>query len=98
MSEDRIIRDDRSCWLNEDCIAGYHPHPNECRFPSWTDDAAEGDYDSMIERARSDPSFRDGLLAAASICRAQGTNALLPPCPSDMAAVYITSVAFGRQP
>ena len=25
-----------TCWLNEDCIAGYH-HDGVCRFPSWMD-------------------------------------------------------------
>lgn len=29
------------CWMNEDCIAGYHSLAVECRFPSWTDDANE---------------------------------------------------------
>lgn len=32
----------RVCWVNEDCIAGWHMDEIECRFPSWQDDASEG--------------------------------------------------------
>lgn len=31
----------RPCWVNEDCIAGYHMDEIECRFPTWQDEAAE---------------------------------------------------------
>ena len=56
----------------------------------------ETTYEDMITRAKIEPSFRDGLLAAVSVCRAQGRG--LYPCPSDMAAVYIERLANGEMP
>lgn len=55
-------------------------------------------YEDMGARATSDPAFRDGLLAAAAVCRAQGVDVSKPPCPSDMAAIYIENVAAGELP
>ena len=52
-------------------------------------------YEGMIERAQADPAYRDGLLDAARLCRAQDAEI---PCPSTMAAVYIEAVADGEQP
>ena len=55
-------------------------------------------YEQMAERALSDPAFRLGLLAAADVCRAQGVDHSKPPCPSEVAAVYIDRIARGEQP
>lgn len=53
-------------------------------------------YPLIIARAKIDPDFRDGLLAAAAVCRAQGTNIILRP--SDIAAHYLENLASGKMP
>lgn len=53
-------------------------------------------YEAIIARAKIDTSYREGLLAAAHVALAQGTVA--DPCPSDMAAVYITRLTKGQMP
>ena len=49
--------------------------------------------DSMIERAKADSAYREGLRDAAALVRAQGEG-----CPAGMAAVYVERVAKGEQP
>lgn len=62
-------------------------------------EAAELTYEGIAERAQDDHAFRDGLLAAAAVARAQGsTDPRMPPCPSDMAAIYIERLAAGEMP
>lgn len=55
-------------------------------------------YEEIAERAVRDAAYRDGLLDAARVCRAQGSDLTKPPCPSDMAAVYVERLANGRMP
>lgn len=50
-------------------------------------------YQDMIDQAEHDESFRQGLLAAVEVCRAQNDT-----CPAIMAAVYIENVANGDMP
>jgi len=52
--------------------------------------------ENIAARALRDPDFREGLLAAAAICRANDRGA--HPCPSGMAAVYIERQAAGQLP
>lgn len=60
--------------------------------------AVDSGYGPMIERAKHDNAYRQGLLDAARVARAQGQTPDAPPCPSDMAAVYIERIANGEQP
>jgi hypothetical protein len=53
-------------------------------------------YEQIIERARTDDAFRDGLLAAAAVCRANDQGPVT--CPSTMAAVYVERLAGGEMP
>jgi hypothetical protein len=53
-------------------------------------------YDYIRQRALEDEAFKDGLQAAALVCKTQG--AVGYPCPSDMAAVYITRLSQGENP
>lgn len=55
-------------------------------------------YEEYADRAKVDPAFRDGLLAAAAICRAQGRDPSVPPCPAGMAGIYIETIADGEIP
>lgn len=54
-------------------------------------------YDIIRERALVDEAYRQGLLDAAEVCEAQGTNQYAP-CPSHMAAQYLKSLANGELP
>jgi hypothetical protein len=54
-------------------------------------------YEQITQQARINPDFRNGLLAAAAVCRAQG-NSDGPPCPSSMAAIYLDRLANGERP
>lgn len=53
-------------------------------------------YGDIIQRAKDEPEFKEGLLAAAEVCRAQGQGDI--QCPSDIAAVYLERLANGEQP
>jgi hypothetical protein len=55
-------------------------------------------YESIALRATQDEAYREGLLAAALVCRSQGQDPTRPPCPSRMAAVYIERLAEGEMP
>lgn len=55
-------------------------------------------YEDIIDLANTSPDFRLGLLAAAEVCKANSPKGSWPPCPSDMAAVYITNLANGEKP
>lgn len=55
-------------------------------------------YRGIIRRALNDGAYRQGLLDAARVARAQMPSDHSPPCPSIMAAVYIESLADGRMP
>ena len=55
-------------------------------------------YENIARRAMNNDDYRAGLLAAAEVCRAQGTDLSKPACPSDMAAVYIERLANGETP
>ena len=55
-------------------------------------------YADMAQRASMDNAYRDGLLDAARIAKAQGQDPNIPPCPSSMAALYIERVAAGETP
>lgn len=59
---------------------------------------AEWTYERIAARADIDPAFRSGLIAAAAVCRAQGTDPSLPACPPGMAAVYLDRLANGETP
>lgn len=50
-------------------------------------------YADMAERAQDDPAYREGLLAAALVARAQGET-----CPAAMVAVYVERIADGELP
>lgn len=66
----------------------------------WEGKDAPALYPEMIARAQGDKAYRDGLLDAARICRAQHAGDWFgtPPCPASMAAVYIRNVANGEMP
>lgn len=53
-------------------------------------------YEQIIERVGSDTAFRDGLLAAAAVCRANDQGPVT--CPATMAAVYVERLAGGEMP
>lgn len=55
-------------------------------------------YEQIIERAAGDDAFRDGLLAAAQVCRANDQHTSGPPSPATMAAVYVEALADGELP
>jgi hypothetical protein len=54
-------------------------------------------YEGIAERALVDPAYREGLEAAATVCRAQSDHGHpdTPPCPSDVAAHYLEQLASG---
>lgn len=54
-------------------------------------------YEGIAARALKDSSFKEGLLAAAEVCKAQSTEGIVP-CPSNIAAVYIERLAKGEMP
>lgn len=49
----RLTADDElpTCWLNEDCVAGYHAAFIECRYPSWGTPTPWAHPATMIGRA-----------------------------------------------
>ena len=53
-------------------------------------------YEQIIQNAKDSTDYRLGLISAALVCQAQGQSGR--PCPSDMAAVYLKSLANGRMP
>lgn len=59
---------------------------------------ANSTYEEIAAKAVTSPEFREGLLAAAKVCRAQGTDRTKPPCPSGIAAVYLERLAEGEMP
>ena len=57
------------------------------RIPTKTD---------IAMKALVNPDYRQGLIDAAHVARAQGTDPNMPPCPSQMVAVYLDRLANGR--
>lgn len=59
-------------------------------------------YELMIAKAASDAGYRDGLLDAAQVARAQGGTpewrAVNMACPPEIVAVYIEAIANGEMP
>lgn len=57
------------------------------------------DYDGIIDRAQSDPGYRDALRDAARVARAQGHDVPgKPDCPPDILATYLDRLADGEKP
>lgn len=55
-------------------------------------------YNSILNRANQDSSYRDGLIHAAGVAKAQGSTFGLPECPASMVAVYLDRLANGEMP
>lgn len=62
----------------------------------WAPRIQPDSYEEIGARALQDESFREGLRAAARVCRAQGTRE--HPCPSTYVAYYIDRLAAGKMP
>lgn len=57
------------------------------------------DYEGIANEATQNESYRQGLLDAARVARAQGVgDPSKPDCPADMVAVYLERLANGEQP